>query len=131
MVERKPPTRVVGNTKELDSRRSRNPAEVKHGLQVRKDEKRENRDVERKDWRRGRVYGASRVENERKDRLCKVCGEKHPIWTCHVYKSRTVDKRWELAKRYGLVRSHCGARQDHGGGRRKSKGQHTRNVSRR
>jgi hypothetical protein len=75
-------------------------AEVKHGLQVRKDEKRENRDVERKDWRR--VYGASRVENERKDRLCKVCGEKHPIWTCHVYKSRTVDKRWELAKRYGL-----------------------------
>ena len=37
-----------------------------------------------------------------------------------MYKSRTVDKRWELAKRYGLVRSHCGARQDHGGGRRKA-----------
>ena len=40
-------------------------AEVKHGLQVRKDEKRENRDVERKDWRRGRVYGASRERKKR------------------------------------------------------------------
>lgn len=52
--------------------------------------------------RRGRSYGTNRADNQTKERLCKVCGEKHPIWACLLYKSRTVDKRWEIAKRYAL-----------------------------
>ena len=69
-------------------------AEIKHGLQAKNEGRQDDRE-RWKDNRRGRSYGTNRTENQGKERLCKICGEKHPIWTCQVYKSRTVDKKWK------------------------------------
>ena len=38
---------------------------------------------------------------ERRDRSCKVCNQKHPIWKCDVFKRKEHRKKWETAKKLG------------------------------
>ena len=39
---------------------------------------------------------------ERRDRPCKVCNQKHPVWKCDVFKRKEHRKKWETAKKLGL-----------------------------
>ena len=39
---------------------------------------------------------------EKRDRPCKVCNQKHPIWKCDVFKGMEHKKKWEMAKELGL-----------------------------
>ena len=39
---------------------------------------------------------------EKRDRPCKVCNQKHPIWKCDVFKGMELKKKWETAKELGL-----------------------------
>ena len=37
-----------------------------------------------------------------RNRVCKVCGEGHPVWLCNKFKEMTVLKRWETVKQHSL-----------------------------
>ena len=39
---------------------------------------------------------------DKRDRPCKVCNQKHPIWKCDVFKGMEHRKKWETAKKLGL-----------------------------
>ena len=39
---------------------------------------------------------------DKRDRPCKVCNQKHPIWKCEVLKGMENKKKWDTAKRLGL-----------------------------
>ena len=39
---------------------------------------------------------------DKRDRPCKVCNQKHPIWKCEVLKGMENKKKWETAKKLGL-----------------------------
>ena len=39
---------------------------------------------------------------DKRDRPCKVCNQKHPIWKCEVLKGMETKKKWETAKKLGL-----------------------------
>ena len=43
-----------------------------------------------------------RIAEEKRDRPCKVCNQKHPIWKCKVFKGMKHRKKWERAKKLGL-----------------------------
>ena len=43
---------------------------------------------------------------EKRDRPCKVCNQKHPIWKCDMFKGMEHRKKWETAKKLGLC-YHC------------------------
>ena len=45
---------------------------------------------------------AHRTTEEKRDRPCKVCNQKHPIWKCDVFKGMEHKKKWETAKELGL-----------------------------
>ena len=57
-------------------------------------------------WRRNdnlaKVFVSSRWGGEPKYQKCKLCGHSHPIWCCNVFRGRSVERRWETAKRLGL-----------------------------
>ena len=56
----------------------------------------------------GSVRGKSSTKSyfgtteEKRDRPCKVCNQKHPIWKCVVFKGMEHRKKWEAAKKLGL-----------------------------
>ena len=56
----------------------------------------------------GSVRGKSSTKSyfgtteEKRDRPCKVCNQKHPIWKCVVFKGMEHRKKWETAKKLGL-----------------------------
>ena len=66
-------------------------SEIKHGLS-----------------RAGNARGKSSTKSyfgtteEKRDRPCKVCNQKHPIWKCDVFKGMELKKKWETAKELGL-----------------------------
>ena len=39
---------------------------------------------------------------DKRDRPCKVCNQKHPVWKCEVLKGMENKKKWETAKKLGL-----------------------------
>ena len=39
---------------------------------------------------------------EKRDRPCKMCNQKHPIWKCDMFKGMEHRKKWETAKKLGL-----------------------------
>jgi len=39
---------------------------------------------------------------DKRDRPCKVCNQKHPVWKCEVLKGMQNKKKWETAKKLGL-----------------------------
>ena len=45
---------------------------------------------------------SSRWGGEPKYKKCKQCGHSHPIWLCDVFRGRSLEKKWEKAKRLGL-----------------------------
>ena len=57
-------------------------------------------------WRRSdncaKSFVSSRWSGEPKYQKCKLCGHIHPIWLCDVFRGRSVERRWETAKRLGL-----------------------------
>ena len=56
----------------------------------------------------GSVRGKSSTKSyfgtteEKRDRPCKVCNQKHPIWKCDMFKGMEHRKKWETAKKLGL-----------------------------
>ena len=56
----------------------------------------------------GSVRGKSSTKSyfgtteEKRDRPCKVCNQKHPIWKCEIFKGMEHRKKWETAKKLGL-----------------------------
>ena len=60
----------------------------------------------------GSVRGKSSTKSyfgtteEKRDRPCKVCNQKHPIWKCDMFKGMEHRKKWETAKKLGL-HYHC------------------------
>ena len=39
---------------------------------------------------------------EKRDRPCKVCNQKHPVWKCDLFKGMEHRKKWETVKKLGL-----------------------------
>ena len=43
------------------------------------------------------------ITEEKRDRPCKVCNQKHPIWKCDMFKGMEHRKKWETVKKLGLL----------------------------
>ena len=63
------------------------------------------------DSRRGRSYVLT--ERNQRERACKACSGKHPIWKCEIFGGWTAQRRWDFAKKCGLC-FRC-LREDHFG----------------
>ena len=59
--------------------------------------------------RRSKSFGTNQVANKRIG-SCKVCGADHAIWSCDVFKSRSIhiQKKWGTAKKLGFCYRCCG-----------------------
>ena len=53
--------------------------------------------------RRSKSFGSNQAAAKllRKG-LCKVCGADHAIWSCDIFKSRSIHEKWGTAKKLGL-----------------------------
>ena len=55
------------------------------------------------DTRGGRSYHSNKVDgNDKRNKKCEVYEDIHPIWRCSTFKMKSLDKKWHLAKKFGL-----------------------------
>ena len=47
-------------------------------------------------------FGDSRHNRTKKTQCCQVCGADHQIWTCQVFKQKSISDKWDIAKRCQL-----------------------------
>ena len=73
-------------------------SEIKHGFTVEPEERYPTR--RHLDSRRGRSYVLT--ERNQRERACRACSGKHPIWKCEIFGGWTAQRRWDFAKKCGL-----------------------------
>ena len=44
-------------------------------------------------------FGDSRHNCTKKTQCCQACGADHQIWTCQVFKQKSISDKWDIAKR--------------------------------
>ena len=47
-------------------------------------------------------FGDSRHNRTKKTQCCQACGADHQIWTCQVFKQKSISDKWDIAKRCQL-----------------------------
>ena len=47
-------------------------------------------------------FGDSRHNRTKKTQCCQACGGDHQIWTCQVFKQKSISDKWDIAKRCQL-----------------------------
>ena len=47
-------------------------------------------------------FGDSRHNRTKKTQCCQACGADHQIWTCQVFKQKSISDTWDIAKRCQL-----------------------------
>ena len=73
-------------------------SEIKHGFTVEPEERYPTR--RHLDSRHGRSYVLT--ERNQRERACRACSGKHPIWKYEIFGGWTAQRRWDFAKKCGL-----------------------------